>query len=62
MRFTAYRFNLGRNDLFTILRLPMSEHGMPLSTFGSSRILFDDTLQFKYRGPAHVLLDLDFFL
>lgn len=62
MRFTEYRLNLGRNDFLTILRLPMSEHGMSLSAFGSSRILFDDILQFEYRCPAHVLLDLDFFL
>lgn len=40
----------------------MSEHGMLLSAFGSSPILFDDILQFEYRGPAHVLLDLGLFL
>lgn len=38
MGFVDYRINLGRNDIFTIVRLPMYEHGITFYIFKCRRL------------------------
>jgi hypothetical protein len=57
------QINLGRIDIFTLLSLPIQEHGMPLHFFRCFFMSFSNVLQFFFfffscRSHTLSLLDL----